>query len=103
MQSLCRALQKAPAFWFPERSARQTNLGHGRVEMRTLRASDAPNAYLLDRWPGVQQVFQLQRTVKRYSRTAPRPQSRLVYGLTSVPASRASPEQLLAWARARAD
>jgi predicted transposase YbfD/YdcC len=91
---------QAPNFWFPERQARQTNAGHGRIETRTLRASDELNVYLVDRWPGVQQVFQVERTVKRHSRQGDKTSVEVVYGLTSLPASRASPEQLLAWLRA---
>lgn len=89
-----------PDFWFPERSARQVNVGHGRIEVRTLRASDELNAYLADRWPGVQQVFQLERTITRRSRQGTQTTVEQVYGLTSLPADRASPAQLLTWLRA---
>jgi len=89
-----------PDFWFPERHAKSVTTGHGRIEVRTLRASDELNAYLADRWPGVQQVFQVERTVTRRSRTGTRTTVECVYGLTSVPASRASPEQLLEWVQA---
>jgi predicted transposase YbfD/YdcC len=89
-----------PDFWFPERSARQVDVGHGRLELRTLRASDELNRYLADRWPGVQQVFQIKRTVTRNSRQGVKVSDQMVYGLTSVPASQAPPQLLLAWLRA---
>lgn len=91
---------QVPDFWFPERSARQTNAGHGRIETRTVRASDELNAYLVDCWPGVQQVFQVERTVKRHSRQGDKTTVEVVYGLTSLPASRASPGHLLNLLRA---
>lgn len=91
---------QAPDFWFPERTARSVTAGHGRVEVRTLRASDELNGYLADRWPGVQQVFQIERVVTRRSRQGAKTTVELVYGLTTVPASRTTPEQLLDWVRA---
>ena len=89
-----------PDFWFPERTARQVNVGHGRIEVRSLRASDELNTYLADRWPGVAQVFQMERTITRRSRQGIQTTVERVYGLTSLPADRASPAQLLAWVRA---
>jgi len=89
-----------PDFWFPERQARSVTNGHGRMEVRTLRASEELNAYLADRWPGVQQVFRIERTVTRRTRQGPKTTVECVYGLTSVAASRASPAQLLAWVQA---
>lgn len=91
---------QAPDFWFPERRTRLVNVGHGRIEISTLRASDELNGYLADRWPGVQQVFQVVRTVTRRSRQGVKITTEVVYGFTSVPASRASAQQLLAWLRA---
>ena len=88
-----------PDFWFPERHGRQLHVGHGRIEISTLRASDELNGYLADRWPGVQQVFRLERTVTRYSRQGAKNTTEIVYGFTSVPAIRAAPHQLLAWLR----
>lgn len=89
-----------PNFWFPERGARSVTKGHGRIEVRTLRATDELNDYLADRWPGVQQVFQIERTSTRRSRQGTKTTVEVVYGLTSVPANRSSPEQLLTWVRA---
>lgn len=89
-----------PDFWFPERSGRQINVGHGRIEICTLRASCELNGYLADRWPDVRQVFQLERTVTRCGRQGTKTTTEIVYGFTSLPATRASPFQLLAWLRA---
>ena len=89
-----------PDFWFPERTARQVNVGHGRIEVRTMRASNELNDYLADRWPGVQQVFQVERTITRRSRQGTQTTHERVYGLTSLPADRASPAQLLMSLRA---
>lgn len=89
-----------PDFWFPERRAQTVEAGHGRIQVRTLRASDELNAYLADRWPGVRQVFQIERTVTRCSRQGTHTTVEVVYGLTSVAAREAPPEQLLAWVQA---
>ncbi len=86
-----------PDYWFPERRARSVDVGHGRIEVRVLRASDELNDYLADRWPDVRQVFQIERTVTRRSRQGTTTTVESVYGLTSVPASQASPKQLLTW------
>jgi predicted transposase YbfD/YdcC len=89
-----------PAFWFPERRAQRVEAGHGRIQVRVVRASDELNDYLADRWPGVRQVFQMERTVTRRSRQGTHKTVEIVYGLTSVAASEAPPEQLLAWVQA---
>ncbi len=86
-----------PDFWFPERSTRQVTSGHGRTAIYTLRLSDELKDYLSDRWSGVQQVFQLERKVTRRSRQGTKTSHELVYGFTSLPANRASPEQVLAY------
>jgi predicted transposase YbfD/YdcC len=89
-----------PDFWFPERRARSVTAGHGRIEVRTLRASNELNDYLADRWPGVQQVFQIERITTRRSCQGVKNSVEVAYGLTSLPASRSSPKQLLTWAQA---
>jgi predicted transposase YbfD/YdcC len=98
-EDIAYLFNQVPDFWFPERRTRQVKVGHGRREHSLLRASDELNGYLADRWPGVQQVFQLERTVTRRSRHGVKTTTEFVYGFTSVPASRASPAQLLAWLR----
>jgi predicted transposase YbfD/YdcC len=89
-----------PDFWFPERRAERVEKGHGRIQVRTLRASDELNDYLADRWPGVAQVFQIERSVTRRTRQGTRKTVEIIYGLTSVAARHAPPDQLLAWVQA---
>lgn len=65
--------------------------GHGRRETRTLWASTELNEYL--DWPGVQQVFRLERLIwhekqQGYTRE-------VVYGLTSLSPQQASPKKLI--------
>ena len=77
-------------------SARQTSKGHGRIETRTLTVSAMLEAYL--DWPGVRQVFQLERDVRTLADQPWR--SELVYGLTSLTRAEASPLRLLQLTRA---
>lgn len=65
--------------------------GHGRIEQRTLRASEQLKGYL--NWPYAQQVFMLERHVERVrdGKTT----HEVVYGVTSLTAQQASPERLM--------
>jgi predicted transposase YbfD/YdcC len=81
----------SPASHEDFRTARTVNKGHGRLETRTLTASQALTGYL--DWPQVGQVFQLQRDVVRTAdgkRTTER-----VYGVTSLTPAEASPRRVL--------
>jgi predicted transposase YbfD/YdcC len=71
------------------------NEGHGRVERRRLTTSTALNDYV--DWPGVQQVFCLERvfTSKKTSEVA----LQAVYGITSLTPDEATAAQLLAFTR----
>lgn len=80
-----------PVPWLPEQQIRQVSKGHGRLEIRHLRVSYELNDYLMPHWPAVAQVFQLERQVVRRQRTT----SEFAYGLTSLPATAASPPRLL--------
>ncbi len=73
------------------RTAQAVSKGHGRMEYRTLQASVELNDYL--DWPGVQQVFQLERRTI-ILKTGQERQER-VYGVTSLPPERAEAERLL--------
>jgi predicted transposase YbfD/YdcC len=65
--------------------------GHGRVEKRTILVSSELNEYL--DWPGIGQVFRLEREVwHAYYQGRTR---QVTYGMTSLSASRASPQKLL--------
>ena len=78
------------------RSATVTNKGHGRIEVRTLTTSSQLNDFL--DWPFLQQVFKLERsiTVQKTGQT----RHEIIYGVTSLSAEQAAPEQLLKMLRA---
>ena len=76
---------------FPEVTAHSVDKQHGRLEVRHLRSSAELSDYLAPHWPGVAQVFQVERTVTRQDRTT----HELAYGMTSLPATRLSPHDLL--------
>lgn len=87
-----RFLFSQPAdYWFPERQAQSVEKGHGRHEVRSIRVSSELNNYLGDRWPDVQQVFQIERRIQRRGKLT----YEVVCGLTSLPQEVASAEQLL--------
>jgi predicted transposase YbfD/YdcC len=71
--------------------AETVDAGHGRIERRRLTASNALANYL--HWPGIQQVFRLERTVI-FKKSGKRRQE-VVYGLTSLSPQRASARCLL--------
>jgi predicted transposase YbfD/YdcC len=77
------------------RTARTVNKGHGRLEIRELVTSTELNEFLGVQWAGVAQVFQLTRTV--YEKGQMRRE--VVYGITSLPPTRASAARLLALVR----
>jgi predicted transposase YbfD/YdcC len=70
-----------------------TNKRHGRLEIRSLTAATTLNDYLT--WPGVQQVFQVTRTVTRQGKTT----TEVVYGVTSLTPEEASAARLLTFTR----
>jgi predicted transposase YbfD/YdcC len=75
---------------------RQAHKGHGRIELRTLTASSLLHGYL--DWPGVRQVFKLERDVRTLANRPLR--SEVVYGLTSLSRTQAGPARLLELTRA---
>jgi predicted transposase YbfD/YdcC len=77
------------------RSARTVDKGHGRLEIRELVASTELNDFLAGQWAGVAQVFRLTRIVKEDGKT----RTEVVYGITSLSPTEASPERLLALVR----
>jgi len=72
----------------------KVNTGHGRLERRTLTTSCLLQGYC--DWPGVCQVFRLER-----SRTLPSsaPTVEIIYGITSLSPLEATPTQLLSFLR----
>jgi predicted transposase YbfD/YdcC len=77
----------------PQTKARAIQLGHGRLEKRTLRLMPDEHGFL--DWPGVQQVFQLKRRVTQL--TTGEVSEETVYGITSLHPERVTAEQLLSW------
>ncbi len=76
-------------------SATRQDYGHGRYETRTITTSSMLKDFL--DWPYLEQVFKLEyRTVQLNTGQI---QRQTHYGLTSLPASVASPERLLALKR----
>jgi predicted transposase YbfD/YdcC len=71
--------------------ATSVDAGHGRIERRQLMASTALADYL--HWPGLQQVFRLERTstVKKTGKQ----RHEVVYGMTSLAADKADAARLL--------
>ena len=65
--------------------------GHGRIETRILTASPASPTWL--NWPAVAQVFKLERRFRRVKDG--HIEHEVVYGVTSLTASEASPARLL--------
>ena len=75
--------------------ARTINRGHGRLEVRTLQTSEMLNDYL--DWPGVGQVYQLERKFSwvRQGRIY-KSSCEVEWGITSLSRQVASPERVLA-------
>jgi predicted transposase YbfD/YdcC len=76
------------------RSATTINTGHGRLEKRTITVSSLLAGY--SAFPSVAQVFQVESWARL---TGDRSRHEVRYGLTSLPASVASPQRLLALVR----
>jgi hypothetical protein len=78
-----------------EQTALTREVGHGRIETRRLTTTTAGVAWL--NWPGLAQVFRLERSVVK--KKSGQRRGEVVYGLTSVPPSQAGPGRLLGWVR----
>ncbi|MCL6430206.1 MAG: ISAs1 family transposase, partial [Anaerolineae bacterium] len=85
------AHEQATAF----RSATTTDKDHGRLEERTLVASDWLNGYL--DWPHLGQVFRIERQFTYLKEGSIH--SEVVYGLTDLRPENANPDQLLSYVR----
>jgi predicted transposase YbfD/YdcC len=75
--------------------AESVDAGHGRIERRRLIASTALADYL--NWPGVQQVFRLERTVT--IKKTGKQRHEVVYGLSSLAPDKADAARLLRMVR----
>lgn len=80
----------------PTRSAEEVDKGHGRVERRSIRTSEAIQGW--DEWPDVAQGFCLDRETLLLK--SGRRRKERVYGITSLSGEEADPECLLAHSRA---
>ncbi len=72
-----------------QQTASSLNKGHGRIEARKLTSTTALNGYL--DWPGVKQVFRLERTRTVRNQTT----TEVAYGITSLSRDRADATRLL--------
>lgn len=76
-----------------QQTASSLDKGHGRVETRKLTSTTALNGYL--DWPGVQQVFRVERQRTIRGQTT----HEIAYGITSLPRDRADAAKLLGLVR----
>ncbi|MGE5375728.1 MAG: ISAs1 family transposase [Bacteroidota bacterium] len=75
-------------------TAQKVNKGHGRIEVRTITTSEMLNTYAA--WPGLAQVYRLEREIQWWRRGVCYKTSREVeFGITSLTRQEASPKQLL--------
>jgi predicted transposase YbfD/YdcC len=79
-----------------ERVATTVDDGHGRIERRTLKVSSDLQGYV--DWPQAAQVFAY--AVRVFHPQSGKRSERLTYGLTSLSAAKANPQQLLQLVRA---
>jgi predicted transposase YbfD/YdcC len=81
----------SPASHEDFQTAETVEKGHGRIEARRITVSRALKGYLP--WPGVEQVFQLERHFVRLKDG--KVMEEVVYGVTSLTRAEASPARLL--------
>ena len=80
-------------------TAQKVNKGHGRIEVRTITTSEMLNTYAA--WPGLAQVYRLEREFQWWRRGVCYKTSREVeFGITSLTRTKVSPRQLLEIRRA---
>jgi hypothetical protein len=75
----------------PRTTAEKTDKGHGRLEKRTLTLMVDEQQFL--DWPGVNQVFKLERYVQRLP--TGKESTEAIFGVTSCTSANASAEQML--------
>lgn len=80
-------------------SAQKVNKGHGRIETRTITTSEMLNAY--SGWPGLAQVYRLQREFQWWRNgKCYRTSSEVEFGITSLTRAKVTPDRLLEIRRA---
>ncbi len=75
--------------------AEEPSQGHGRLEQRSIRVLSPPTDSV--NYPHLRQIFRIER--ERQHLGSGRVSREMVYGITSVPPDRGTPEQLLGWNR----
>lgn len=99
VQQFFKPPQTCGAGWplpeLPRTVAETSCKGHGRLEKRTLTLMIDEYEFL--NWPGVRQVFRLER-YRQQSRTT-KESTEVIYGITSRGPERATAEQMLQWTR----
>lgn len=75
--------------------ARTLDIGHGRIEKRHIITSTALADF--SDWPGLHQVFQLNRTVTE--KKSGKMTSEIVYGLSSLDSDQGTPEAIMTFTR----
>jgi predicted transposase YbfD/YdcC len=80
-------------------TAQKVNKGHGRIETRTITTSEMLNLY--SGWPGLAQVYRLERQfLWRRNGLTYRTSCEVEFGITSLTRQEASPERILSIRRA---
>ncbi len=74
---------------------KETNKGHGRLEMREIWTSPQMNEWFEKEWAGIAQVFLRRRTVKEKGEE----RVEIVYAMTNVPRKKADAKRRLEWNR----
>jgi len=70
---------------------KETNKGHGRLEVREIWTSTQMNDWFEKEWAHIAQVFMIRRTVKRRGKE----RIEVVYGMTNVPRKKANAKRVL--------
>jgi len=70
---------------------KETNKGHGRLEMREIWTSTQMNEWFEKEWIGIAQVFMIRKTIKEKEKE----RVETVYGITSVSRKHADARRLL--------
>jgi predicted transposase YbfD/YdcC len=94
-QEIHLLFQDVDALAEPMAAAETVDVGHGRIEQRRLTTSAALVGY--NDWPGLAQVFQIERHVTMKASRVQRYD--VVYGVTSLCPAQAGPERLLGLVR----
>lgn len=70
---------------------KETNKGHGRLEVREIWTSTQMNEWFEKDWAGIAQIFMIRRTVKEKGEE----RIEIVYGITSLPRKNANAKRIL--------